>query len=415
MAISGKKVLILYKKEDYDKVDELNYLISRLQYLQVTFSSVEKHYHRLWDFICKSDFIILFWSSNSIKSKRFKYLSDWIVSNKNECYSVYCSIDANDFLPEDSHFKSIPLFWESKYVYTNDNGFPMSKEKENQTTIRHFIGKRDVVNFAVFAPHQIQVKNSFTIDLWAYLENQYNSVLKKSEEIKRDRIIGRHDSVPIKRKSLLTVTLNIKTLNVKTNYNYLYWEGEPASTSFLVTVPESAKIGVHFGTAKIYFRELCIADLIFRVNVSHSKEKLKYQDMLVKVKKYRTAFASYSSKDSSEVYSRVHGMTKIAPDLDIFLSRLSLKSSEKWEEALLENVPNKDVFYLFWSRNALKSEWVDKEWRLALRERDLSYIDPVPLESPKLATPPPELSALHFDDIWVALKHENDFIDTYAR
>jgi hypothetical protein len=278
-----------------------------------------------------------------------------------------------------------------------------------------FIGRHDVVNFTVFAPNEIQIGSSFVIDIWAYLEDQYDTVLKKAEEFKRDKIVGRQDSVAIKRKSVLTVRLEMDTLNVKTKLNQIYWDGKPASASFIVEVPSYANLGDHFGTAKIYFQGICITDIIMAIDVVETETDFYYQDTKAKVNKFKTAFASYSSKDGLEVYSRVHGMTKIAPDLDIFLSRLSLKSKEKWEEALLEHVPNKDVFYLFWSRNAIRSKWVDKEWRMALKERDLSYIDPVPLESPRLATPPPELSSLHFDDVWVALKHENDYINTYPR
>jgi hypothetical protein len=41
---------------------------------------------------------------------------------------------------------------------------------------------------------------------------------------------------------------------------------------------------------------------------------------------------------------------------------------------------------------------VQREWTIALEEKGISYIDPVPLDSPKLAPPPPELSAKHFNE-----------------
>ena len=61
-------------------------------------------------------------------------------------------------------------------------------------------------------------------------------------------------------------------------------------------------------------------------------------------------------------------------------------------------ISRRDVFYLFWSTNASKSKEVDKEWRLALELRGPDYIDPVPLESPKLVPPPAELAHKHFND-----------------
>ena len=71
------------------------------------------------------------------------------------------------------------------------------------------------------------------------------------------------------------------------------------------------------------------------------------------------------------------------------------------EKKLEEHVPTKDTFYLFWSHHAAQSIWVEREWRLALAKRGLNYIDPIPLEDPETAPPPPELKLLHFADAYV--------------
>ena len=67
-----------------------------------------------------------------------------------------------------------------------------------------------------------------------------------------------------------------------------------------------------------------------------------------------------------------------------------------------KEAPSKDIFYLFWSKSAALSEWVEKEWRLALLRRGLDYIDPIPLEEPEHAPPPKELSKLHFSDAYLS-------------
>jgi hypothetical protein len=59
------------------------------------------------------------------------------------------------------------------------------------------------------------------------------------------------------------------------------------------------------------------------------------------------------------------------------------------------------VFFLFWSSQAAGSEWVEREWRLALESKGLGFIDPVPLEDPATAPPPSELRSLHFNDCYV--------------
>jgi hypothetical protein len=114
----------------------------------------------------------------------------------------------------------------------------------------------------------------------------------------------------------------------------------------------------------------------------------------------KTAFASYATGERREVLARLQGIKKILPNVEVFLDVFSLRSGDNWREKLEEHVPTKDVFYLFWSQNAAKSEWVEKEWRLALNKRGLDYIDPVPLESTHLAPPPAELAELHFNDAY---------------
>ena len=41
---------------------------------------------------------------------------------------------------------------------------------------------------------------------------------------------------------------------------------------------------------------------------------------------------------------------------------------------------NRDIFWLFWSRAARKSPWIDWEWRTALATKSIAGIQPHPLE-----------------------------------
>jgi hypothetical protein len=97
---------------------------------------------------------------------------------------------------------------------------------------------------------------------------------------------------------------------------------------------------------------------------------------------------------------RIQGIQKVAPNINVDLDVVTLRSGQYWEKELWKLIPSKDVFYLFWSRNAAKSGWVEKEWKCALETRGIDFIDPIPLETPEQVPPPPELSSKHFND-WV--------------
>jgi hypothetical protein len=103
-----------------------------------------------------------------------------------------------------------------------------------------------------------------------------------------------------------------------------------------------------------------------------------------------------------DVLARLQGIKKLAPDMQVFLDVTSIRSGDKWQDALAREVPTKDVFYLFWSQAAASSEWVEREWFLALTRRGLDYIDPVPLQDPRRVPPPEELSDLQFNDAYLA-------------
>jgi hypothetical protein len=73
-------------------------------------------------------------------------------------------------------------------------------------------------------------------------------------------------------------------------------------------------------------------------------------------------------------------------------------SGQHWEQGLVKRISDSDIFYLFWCRHAMNSEWVAKEWRSALEEKGKEFIDPVPLEAPDVAPLLAELAAKHFYD-----------------
>lgn len=116
-----------------------------------------------------------------------------------------------------------------------------------------------------------------------------------------------------------------------------------------------------------------------------------------------TAFASYASEDRAEVLRRIQGMRAWQPGLDIFVDFHSLFPGERWKERLQEEILKRDRFFLFWSRAASASGYVESEWRAALVCRGLSSITPVPLEPPDVAKPPTELAALHFGDFYAEM------------
>lgn len=114
---------------------------------------------------------------------------------------------------------------------------------------------------------------------------------------------------------------------------------------------------------------------------------------------FRNIFPSYSHKDAViveefERYARTLG--------DRYLRDVhELRAGEVWNDRLKDLIRQADVFQLFWSWNAMRSRYVEEEWRYALSLGKPNFVrptyweDPLP-EEPMRGLPPDDLRRLHF-------------------
>ena len=256
------------------------------------------------------------------------------------------------------------------------------------------------VEFAVFAPQHITRGDKFILDLWAYEPMYYSSISEFSRKLGREKPLGEAHGAQIKKNTQLNITLEINMLDVEDPTDTIFWEGGYKNVSFVVNVPINISTGPCSGRVIIGCHGIPIAKIKFIVLIEGIRNS-NYVNITGEQFYPKTAFASYATENRADVLSRIQGIKKVAPDLDIFFDVFSLRSGEDWEKKLENHVPNKDIFYLFWSRFAVNSKWVEREWRLALSKRGLNYIDPVPLEDIRDAPPPSELKALHFNDSYI--------------
>jgi hypothetical protein len=258
----------------------------------------------------------------------------------------------------------------------------------------------DQVIFTITSPAVVHPGISFVLDVWAHLERQRDEVIRRAREAHRDGEIQTRSKGPlhVSRGTVLSVRLKVEGLTIADAEDTILWEGQIGNATFLVTVPQDATTGTRGGLATIHIEGFQIARIYFVLQVANVS--LQVDRLPAREERHRKAFVSYASADRDEVLPRLQGIQKALPALDIFLDVLSLRSGQYWEQELWKVIPPNDVFYLFWSANAQKSEWVEKEWRCALQARGLDFIDPVPLVSPEEIPPPPELAEKHFND-WV--------------
>jgi hypothetical protein len=254
------------------------------------------------------------------------------------------------------------------------------------------------VDFSVFAPATVAPGRSFVLEIWAYLREKREEVLERA--MRQGSLLERGSRGPVQvpLAKELTLLVWLDGFVVRDEQDSFFWFGETTNVPFVVECPEDLQPGDYPGQISILHCGMLLSRLVFSVSVGTPVDKPK--KLGVKREHIQSAFASYATVDRDEVLRRVQGLT--AAGMDVFLDVLALRAGDQWEERVLEGIRTTDVFYLFWSKAARESTWVEKEWRYALEEKGLDYIHPIPLVAPEEAPPPSELAGRHFNDLILA-------------
>lgn len=258
--------------------------------------------------------------------------------------------------------------------------------------------------FSVAAPSQVTIDAPFLVELWCHPETpmQFMDVLRAYSG--RAQHLRSQGPLQVERGVTMDVELVLQGFAVDDPHGTMRWESRTGVIGFPVRAGAETSAGTHLGTARVSVGGLRIAAVHFQVELSATVHAVA--DQTAGVERIDSAFASYASEDRHRVLGRIQGMQKVLQTLDIFLDVLTLRSGDRWAQRLEDEIRTRDVFFLFWSRAARASRWVDHEWRTALAVKGLEAINPVPLEDPTLAPPPPELESLHFRDWSLALMKE---------
>jgi hypothetical protein len=262
-------------------------------------------------------------------------------------------------------------------------------------------GQQDHVSFAASHPKAVQSDTPFLTKIWVFPQDQYDQARARAQEETNEPVrFNAQGAQIIARQTRLTLRLSIEHCTISPEVNELIWGGQIISAGFQATpdafIGEGASLP---GTARIEVEGLRIAEIRFNIMVGSAPGS-----GFSTANAIRKAFISYASRDRWLVLGRVQGIQKAG--IDVFMDVHSLFSNDRYEEKLFEQIEQADRLYLFWSRRAKRSQYVEREWRHGLQHKGLDFIDPVPLTDPRRTPPPPELAGE---------KHFNDWILFYER
>jgi hypothetical protein len=108
---------------------------------------------------------------------------------------------------------------------------------------------------------------------------------------------------------------------------------------------------------------------------------------------YQAIFASYAHEDA-DIVERLKVAYNVL-GMDFLRDVDELRSGEAWEPALLAMIERADIFQLYWSDAASRSQAVKREWDYALKQDKRNFLRPVYWKAP-MPHPPKALHHLHF-------------------
>jgi hypothetical protein len=292
-------------------------------------------------------------------------------------------------------FKSMPVTRRGAFRRPVRNTYLV---KERRSSWSRFLPRLREVWLATAAPSSVTPKSTFVAKFSAYTQAYRNQVIRAIEvESPGTKLFLDLHACQWEPGTKVTVALSADHLQVEEPLQSFAWNGKWVIVNFDISVPASVDEGRLILKFDVSIEGLTIARLRPELRIVHGKAAP--EEKLTIAKSPNKAFASYASPDRREVLGRVRSL-QIFTRIDVFLDCLSLHPGESWKARLMNEINQRDIFWLFWSRNALLSEWVEWEWRAALAAKTLDYIQPHPLEGPDVAPPPVELAALQFGTLY---------------
>ena len=264
--------------------------------------------------------------------------------------------------------------------------------------------KTEPVWLGASAPKTVKPGDEFTARFVAYeqqLEQEVRRLLKELSP-KVEPVLGVQEC-RWQHGTHVTVKLSGRGLSIDPAVQEFVWNGGRSLLEFDVEVPRETPEGKAVLKFDVAIEGIVLARL--RIDMEITAHPVAGDNATANVEPAKSAFASYSSKDRLRVLDRLASI-KISAGIDVFLDCLDLHPGEAWKPRLDDEISQRDLFLLFWSKNASESKWVVWELEEALKHKGEHALQLHPLDPD--AKPPKGLEELHVGDVimWVRKGYE---------
>jgi pSer/pThr/pTyr-binding forkhead associated (FHA) protein len=283
----------------------------------------------------------------------------------------------------------------------------------------------DNVQFTVFRPKAVEHQKWYPLLAFAHLDelpadaapdepDPIEEVERQAEQLLGEKLGAYRQTTHVSRAAVpregeITFLPEVPGIEFNPPRRTFLWVESVHREEFRLRASPALDGEMAKGTLSVFLGSILLAEVTLSIRVQRAAAPVPHTDAHERssARPYRKIFASYSHKDlpivaEFERYSRALGDTYLR-------DWTQLRAGEVWSVRLEQLIEEADVFQLFWSWNSLHSEFVEREWRHALKLNRPHFIRPTYWEDPlpvleERDLPPAELRRLHFQRLPVKLQ-----------
>ena len=283
------------------------------------------------------------------------------------------------------------------------HGSPQLRRRTIWGSSTAFAKRADVVDATAFCPRYLRAGESELVQIVVHLRGRQRDALRSA--LKADKRTS--PAAPskglgeLKIGDRVSITVDTSGASVEDPPDAQVWSGEMLTFAFrVVSNGQTERVATR---AVISVNGVFVGRIIFSRTIS---KKYSLGDVInyffkPRLSRFKRVFFSYSSRDRDAV--KVCAKKYESFGISFFQDVLDLDPGERWARRLWTEIDRCDLFVLFWSTDAMRSEWVIKEadraWRRQARNGGLRpTLRPEILENPPPVPQQDWLREFHFND-----------------
>jgi len=261
--------------------------------------------------------------------------------------------------------------------------------------------KSDAVAWTVFGPRECSPGDTSLFQVLLHTPEQAEEagrLARKADSEAQPRAAGEVEEL-LSRGEPVRLVFRSKGVEVQEPAAEVIWDGSPQVVQFAVPVPVDNQPAKQFAQVRLYRGLAPVAHLSFTLRVNEPApppEPAPVQSF----QPVRRAYLCYAAADRAEVLRRAQFLSSMG--ISVFVDAIGIEIGQNWRDQIRRMIEQADVFFLFWSEAASRSQEVLHEVDYALRltggdPDKRPHIIPIALSMP-MPEPPPQLASVQFLD-----------------